>query len=136
LRYIHRQCCGDNLGGISKVLFIDDEPNVVSAPQRQVRQKVDVQKSFCDGPAAGLGRNGDAARAGARMLRVVSDLDDLLSRGFSHAKALEEMHGRSAGYDPRVLAALEQPGIGEPQPDFPSARMADISAIVHQNAFW
>jgi len=94
------------------------------------------QKPFCSYAAAGGAQKADLTAVGARMLRVVTDLDDLLSRGFSNEKALEEMRGRADDYDPGVLAALERIRIGELPRDMRSGRMADVNTLVYQNAFW
>ena len=46
---------------------------------------------------------GDDIPAGARILKVLSDLVELEARGLAKFKALEQMQERAGAYDPRVL---------------------------------
>jgi response regulator RpfG family c-di-GMP phosphodiesterase len=43
---------------------------------------------------------------GARLIRLVTDLDQLESQGMPRQRAIAELHGHSGCYDPNALAAL------------------------------
>jgi hypothetical protein len=73
-----------------RILFVDDEPSVLQGLQRMLRADE---------------ASGENIPIGSRILKVLSDLLHLESRGISKRAALEQMQKQSGSYDPRVLDA-------------------------------
>jgi hypothetical protein len=73
-----------------KILFVDDEANILASYQRQLRKNFQVDTAL-----------------GGRILKVVLDFDIREAAGRTKTAALEELKNRSSRYDPAILAALE-----------------------------
>lgn len=82
------------------------------------------QKSFTGAGYPADGLKGDDLPLGSRILRALSDFQDIEDRRGSRLVAIEHMKLRKGWYDPRVLQAIEdlfgQQG-GSPEPDKPQA---------------
>jgi response regulator RpfG family c-di-GMP phosphodiesterase len=83
------------------------------------------------------GTTGEEIPAGARMLKVLMDLDQLESKGMSREAGLEKLRERKGWYDPQMLIAVvrafhpsaEQPVIGNAGPHavtFPNLRVGHV----------
>jgi HD-GYP domain-containing protein (c-di-GMP phosphodiesterase class II) len=92
--------------------FSGDFPQAAAALLRQIPRMEKIASSLAylgknfDG--SGLPRDGVAGTqipAGARMLRVVRDMEELLSKGQTAADALCRLQETAGIYDPRVLTA-------------------------------
>ncbi|MCG8555524.1 MAG: response regulator [Proteobacteria bacterium] len=66
-----------------------------------------AQHARFDG-AGGGGPRGESIPLGARLLKVVSDMDTLEARGLDVATAFQMLDGREGHYDPKLLALLKE----------------------------
>ena len=74
----------------------------------QVREIITYQdKRFDGGGIPRDTRQGEAIPLGARILKVVLDLDALEASGMSKSNAIAQLKQRSGWYDPDILAVLE-----------------------------
>lgn len=97
----------------------DEEALLASAPEvaakllanlphlEQVQSALFYQRTSYDGSRSPVpGVRGDRIPIAARVLRLVTDLDQLTSRGVSPVQALDTLRTRVGAYDPELLEAL------------------------------
>jgi response regulator RpfG family c-di-GMP phosphodiesterase len=104
--------------------FSGDFPQAAAALLRQIPRMEKIASSLAylgknfDG--TGLPRDGVAGTQipiGARMLRIVRDMEDLLNREQTAAEALSQMQQKAGVYDPNILAAAQSCFGSEPEPE-------------------
>ncbi|MBZ5609689.1 MAG: response regulator [Acidobacteriia bacterium] len=91
----------------------DNERELVAGHPRVARRLLENVPRLEDISAMIAGQSGDPAEGsslvamGSALLRAANDFDELVVAGSSRSEAASELERRSAGYDPKLLEALE-----------------------------
>lgn len=123
-------------GGQPAAAFSGDFPQAAGALLRQIPHLERIARSlaYVGKNFDGSGRPTDTVAGaeiplGARMLRVVRDLEEELSTGANAEAALQRMQHAEGVYDPSVLAAAQACFGGEPKGHLLAATRVEVSAL-------